>query len=749
MRDFLRVWLLVSVAWLVGCYPGGSVPTASSSTTTSGTGGGHVGPCGVDCSAFKTEPCTVAVCNTGQVPGNPIDTCIVIPAEDGTTCDDGKFCTVNDFCDKGVCIGGPQNNCGTSPGSCSSVICYEDTQSCSMTPADDGTACTPTNLCELDGVCKVGACVGVPNNCGSSPLNECNQVTCNPSTGDCVGTPDSNKDGNPCLYTGDLCMTNKACLSGQCVGGTPTDCSLLDVQCQVGVCDTTTGLCDPMAAPVGTSCTSGIQECQTGACNVAGTCTASKSPDGSACNDHDACTQGDTCTAGACAGAAIAGCARYFFEGFETCPDGWTLAGDWQCGTPTNMSPVTPYDGQGVLATQLDGVYHDNQTYPLCYADSPPIDLTKATNPQLSFWAWEWTYNDDGCNLKISTDGGTTFQSVTAVSPPYGATVFGQMAWGGNFSAQGWQPYSADLTPWIGNSVILRYDFASDLTNVAPGFYVDDIVIAEPLESPLYITTPTTLADGYALKDYSATLTKIGGTSASKWMITGGVNYSGWLTIDMNTGVLSGTPPLTATGAVTVTVEVQEPTLPSNYDVQTFTFYIQPNTYYTGFEGTCPDGWTLTGDWKCGAPMTVGPATAYDGTQCIGTGMGKNYSANDTYAGTTATSPPISFAGVLSPTLTFEMWVDTEGGTYDGANLEISTDGGSTFQVVTTVTPVYPLTIAGQPAWGGHLYQQFGWQLVQADLSAYTGLTVLLRFGFQSSSTTNGAGFFVDDFLVQ
>jgi hypothetical protein len=96
----------------------------------------------------------------------------------------------------------------------------------------------------------------------------------------------------------------------------------------------------------------------------------------------------------------------------------------------------------------------------------------------------------------------------------------------------------------------------------------------------------------------------------------------------------------------------------------------------------------------------MGPTTAYDGTQCIGTGMLQDYSENDTWAGTTATSPPIDLTKVTSATLTFHMWVYTEGGAYDGANLEISTDGGTTYVVVATVSPAYPLLIAGEPAWG-------------------------------------------------
>lgn len=172
-----------------------------------------------------------------------------------------------------------------------------------------------------------------------------------------------------------------------------------------------------------------------------------------------------------------------------------------------------------------------------------------------------------------------------------------------------------------------------------------------------------------------------------------------------------------------------------------------PIVYSTGFE-TCPSGWTLTGDWQCGVPQNIGPATAFEGTQCLGTQIAANYSDNQTWAGTTATSPAIDLTGLTNPTATFRMWVDTEGSTFDGADLMISTDGGVMYSVVTSVTPAYPLLIAGNPAWGGH-QGALGWQAVQADLSSYAGNIVRLRFGFQSDSSGTFAGFYVDSFLVQ
>jgi len=751
MRGFRRLWLwLPPVVSLVGCYPAGHVPDLTSSTSSGsggGTGGGGSG-CDVDCSGFQTAQCTVAVCNTGQVAG-PKNTCVVVPVTDGDPCDDGLFCTVGDSCSQGACVGGGKNDCGNGHDSCESVICYEDSKSCSVVPSDDGTSCTPTDLCEINGVCTVGACVGVLNDCKSSPLSECNLVACDSTTGACTGTPDPGQDGNPCVLTGDLCNVEKACSSGQCAGGRPIDCSSLDVACQVGACDPTTGVCAAAPVAIGTACSADLPACQVGACDMRGMCVVTTAPDGSACNDHDSCTAGDACTAGACGGLPIAGCQFYLFEDFKTCPDGWTLGGDWQCGMPTATSPVTSFDGNNVLATQLDGAYDNNQSFALCTASSPPIDLTKATSPQVSLWAWVDTNTGDGWNLKASTDGGQTFKEVTTVTPAYPLTALGQPSWGGDLSARGWQPYSADLTAYAGLSVILSFGFGSDSTSVGPGVYIDNITVAEPALIPLYITTPSPLLDAYVGRSYLATLARVGGSSNAVWTIDSGSVNAGWLSIDAATGVISGTPTTANLGPVSITVHVEEPSQPSNFADQAFTFNVDPDLYYTSWEGACPGGWTLLGDWQCGVPTnTAGPATASAGTQCLGTGMVTDYSNNDTWAATTATSPPIDFTGVVSPTLTFRMWIDTEGGLYDGANLQISTDGGLTYSVVTTVMPVYSLTIASEPAWGGH-QAGLGWQLVQADLTAYANKHVLLRFAFQSDASGTWAGAFVDDFLVQ
>lgn len=751
VQAFLFTLLVLTVLGGSGCTCGeGTIPDfgGGGSGGIGGAGGEDLGPCGMDCSTIVTPPCTMAVCNTGQVVG-PFNTCVVVTAPTGTSCDDGAFCTTGDFCEGGACVGGPTNDCGMPHSPCDSVLCSEDSKSCSVTPVNDGTECTPTDLCQAHGVCELGDCVGVPKDCTLSPLSECNTVSCDPATGQCVGTADAFKDNTPCVLTGDLCQVDKTCQAGLCVGGTPKDCSGFDVACEVGACDPGTGICNPVDAPSGTSCAEGITECHVGACE-GGECKSNPAPDGTSCNDHDACTDQDDCVAGACGGGtAVAGCSLYYKESFETCPAGWTFGGDWQCGAPTTLGPPAAHTGDNVIATKIGGVYSINQSFTTTIADSPAIDLAGATTPVLSFWAWDHTEGGtyDGWNLQVSTNGGQTFTSAASVTPTYPLTILGKPSWGGDHSADGWQNYQADLTAFAGQTIILRFAFRSDGATVYPGVYIDDLFIGEPEQNPLYITR-SSLPDVYAGMAYTAAFTRVGGTAAALWSIApGGVN-NGWLSIDPVTGLLSGSPTVSNVGPVTITIRLEEPTLPTNYDEVTYTFNVDYASYYTSFEGVCPSGWTLTGTWQCGTPSNVGPTSAFAGSKCIATQIAANYLNNQTFANATATSPDIDLSGSPSPTLSFRMWIDTEGSTHDGVNLKISTDGGQTYSVVPAVAPSYPLTISGEPAWGGHL-QGLGWQQMKANLAAYSGQTVRLRLSFRSDSFGTFPGIYVDDFLVQ
>jgi len=767
-REIGLVAALVALAPLAGCASDDTTGTgaasgdeaSSSGTGAGGTGamgneggggtggtGGQMGLCPQDCSKIKTPQCLKGVCNDGTYQGT-FGECVVVSADSGTACDDGLFCTINDACDEGECIGGPQNTCGMAPPECTEVVCDESTQMCNTAPANEGTACTATMACEVNGVCSNGLCVGEPKDCSFSPLAECNTVACNPATGNCDPTPDPAKNGQTCVITGDNCMTDKTCSAGQCVGGTPKDCSALTVACVLGVCNPNNGNCVTQALMQGDMCAEKTDDCNVGICDNNGVCQGMPVANGTPCNDHNSCTSSDSCAAGQCGGMQVTGCQSYYTEGFEACPAGWTFGGDWECGTPTNVGPATAHSGTGVIATKIASNYSVNQAWATTVATSPPIDLATATNPKLFFWAWIDTEGSsfDGANVKISTDGGVTFALLTTVTPPYTLTVNGEQAWGGHQGTVGWQPIQADLTAFAGQEIILRIAFRSDGSGQYPGVYVDDITIAEPNATPLTITTTSPLPDPFVAQPYSATMAKLGGSSGSVWSIVGGTN-NGWLTINPATGALSGTPAVANAGDGTVIVHVEEPAVPSNFDEKTFAFHVAQLLYQQTFEGACPNAWTLGGDWECGVPSAVGPAAAFSGTKCLGTQIDANYNNDQAWTTAVATSPPINLAGLTTPKLSFRTWIDTEGSSFDGFNIKVSTDGGVTYNLVNAVTPAYSLTVSSEAAWGGHLSAQ-GWQLYTADLAAFAGQNVLVRIAFHSDSSIVYPGVYVDDVTV-
>ena len=64
----------------------------------------------------------------------------IVLEPDGTTCDDGEYCTVSDECTAGVCDGAPRD-CSASGSACRIGTCNETTDACEGPAKPDGTAC--------------------------------------------------------------------------------------------------------------------------------------------------------------------------------------------------------------------------------------------------------------------------------------------------------------------------------------------------------------------------------------------------------------------------------------------------------------------------------------------------------------------------------------------------------------------------------------------------------------------------------
>ena len=285
-----------------------------------GDGGDRTGLCDIDCSTIQAPDCHVAVCNEGMHPG-PVGSCVVVPGDDGGSCEDGLFCTVADTCIAGVCEAGVQNTCGITPGQCDEVICNEQAMDCSLSPLGNGASCESSDLCIVGSTCTNGICGGgVLNDCFFAPVpDECHEAICNSQTGMCDPMPGN--DGDPCTDQMDLCTVGKTCSGGMCLGGGPKNCSHLTGGCNIGMCDNATGMC--FADPV---------------------------MNGGLCDDLNSCTAGETCQNGVCAGGTpITQC----IAGDSCCPMGCTEATDADCSCAVNiaLNAVASSSGGGSNST--------------------------------------------------------------------------------------------------------------------------------------------------------------------------------------------------------------------------------------------------------------------------------------------------------------------------------------------------------------------------------------------------------------
>ena len=150
--------------------------------------------------------------------------------------------------------------------------------------------------------------------------------------------------------------------------------------------------------------------------------------------------------------------------------------------------------------------------------------------------------------------------------------------------------------------------------------------------------------------------------------------------------------------------------------------------------------------WEWGTPtQSTGPSSAHSGVNVWGTDLDANYPAS---CNNKLDTP--SFIVPAYAELVFWHWYDTEA-SYDGCNVKISTDGGSTWSVLTpeggytgtanSANPLYP-----EPIWTGHVQKY--WEEEVIDLSAYNGMEVQLRFHFGSDPSVQYPGWFIDDVSI-
>ena len=111
------------------------------------------------------------------------------------------------------------------------------------------------------------------------------------------------------------------------------------------------------------------------------------------------------------------------------------------------------------------------------------IDLRSATDPKLAFWTWYGIEVDyDYAYVTVSTDGGSHWTPLrteaSSLSDPNGQNLGNGISGSSSGeTATGWKHLTADLSPYLGKQVQLRFEYVTDGNLNFGGFAVDDIEI--------------------------------------------------------------------------------------------------------------------------------------------------------------------------------------------------------------------------------------------------------------------------------
>ncbi len=203
----------------------------------------------------------------------------------------------------------------------------------------------------------------------------------------------------------------------------------------------------------------------------------------------------------------------YYAWDFEANSGSFAADGpDWEWGEPT-YGPDEAHSGVNVWATRLAASYTSSSSSTL---DLPVVTVpTSQPNAVLTWWQWYYIENNyDGGNVKISTDGGSTW---SILQPDIGyvgtanggnAGIPGEPCFTG-YDHQEWQKVTVDLTPYIGQAVIIRFHFGSDSSLNYAGWYLDDVRIegVADTEGPLFVSTEVPASTFDTVGPYTVTST--------------------------------------------------------------------------------------------------------------------------------------------------------------------------------------------------------------------------------------------------
>jgi len=181
-----------------------------------------------------------------------------------------------------------------------------------------------------------------------------------------------------------------------------------------------------------------------------------------------------------------------FIEGFEGTfpPTNWTIINP--DNSTTWAQAAIAGNGTSTKAAKMD-FWNYTATGQLDGLVTPKIDLSGATQPTLTFKVAYHMTAVDGLGVYVSTNSGATFTKVfyKEGSELQTTTNYDNSLGMTPATANEWRLESIDLTPYIGSSVMIKFE---SFNNFGDNLYIDDVAVSEPS-----CVTPTLQA-----KDFNA-----------------------------------------------------------------------------------------------------------------------------------------------------------------------------------------------------------------------------------------------------
>lgn len=160
-----------------------------------------------------------------------------------------------------------------------------------------------------------------------------------------------------------------------------------------------------------------------------------------------------------------------FEDAGDSASDNFTNNG-WATTESTFVSPSSS------ITDSPNGNYQNNDNKSIALAE--PVDLTTATGANLSFYAtWDIENDWDYVQVEVSTDNGNSWEpqcgNFTNAGSNNGFQPEGEPLYDG--LQEEWVLEEIDLSDYLGETILVRFQFASDSLERRDGFYFDDLTV--------------------------------------------------------------------------------------------------------------------------------------------------------------------------------------------------------------------------------------------------------------------------------